>query len=264
MDTLKLFYHHLADQFLALGSTGATETPLGEAELVKMRGNFEANPQKDGPAFVPGKCNVLTTYIPVKRRPLVKFLSETVEKITPLFPDNVPYHAVPPFARHISLVMIQDIRPVDMNDEAMNASALSKREGRKVTRLFAKTMRYRQPEKYDLKLYGTFFSPRDGAMLAVFEDDCQTCRLRAEIAGGLQGFRKGQQLKHSKDLLHMTLLRPLAQLPPDLLRALQDKQRELFPLKNMKLTLPVRRVALGKESRWMHAKVKELSRARVR
>ncbi len=101
-------------------------------------------------------------------------------------------------------------------------------------------------------------------MVAAFEDDCQTCRLRAEIADALQGFRKGQNLKYSKNLLLVTLLRPLAQLPPDVLRSLQDKQRELFPLENVEQSLPVRKVALGKERIWMHAKVKDLSRARLR
>ena len=260
MEPLAFFYHQLADQFLALGSHGETQTPLDEAALKDMRANFS----EDGPSFVPGQCNVLTTYIPVKRRSLARLLSETVAKITPLFPDGVPYYVGPPSTRHISLVMIQDIRPVDMDNEAMKASAFSKREVRKVARLFAKAMRRRKPEKYDLKLYGTFFSPRDGAMLAVFEDDCQTCRLRAEIAGALQDFRRRQPLKYSKSLLHMTLLRPLAQLPPDLLRALQDKQKELFPMEDAGLTLPVRTISLGQESVWKHAKVKELKRVRLR
>ena len=101
-------------------------------------------------------------------------------------------------------------------------------------------------------------------MVAAFEDECQTCRLRAEIAGALQGFRENQELKYSKNLLLVTLLRPLVQFPPDVLRRLQGVQKELFPLKEFDLTLPVRKVALGKESRWMHAKVKELSLARLR
>ncbi len=259
-DPLRFFYHQLADGFLALGTPEETQTPLDPDAIENMQANFE----KEGPSFVPGKCDVVTTYIPVKDRRLVEFLSKTVEAVTSLLPKELDHYVVPPAAYHMSLVMIQDIRPVNMDDKKMNESALSKGEVRKVTRLFDKTMRKLEFQKYDLKLYGICFSARDGAMVAAFEDECQTCRLRAEIADGLQGARKGQKLNYPKNLLLVTLLRPLVQFPPDVLRRLQGVQKELFPLKEFDLTLPVRKVALGKESRWMHAKVKELSLARLR
>lgn len=205
----------------------------------------------------------MTTYIPVKDRRLVKFLSKTVKKVTPLLPKEFDHHVVPPAAYHLSLVMIQDIRPANIDDEETNKLLLSKPQVRKVTRIFDKTMKKLRPRKYDLKLYGICFSAKDGAMGAAFEDKCQTCRMRAEIADSLRAVRKKQNLKYPKNLLLVTVLRPLEQLPPDVLRALQDKQRELFPLKKHKLTLPVHKVALGKESRWMHSKVKELGRTRL-
>jgi len=184
--------------------------------------------------------------------------------VTQSLPTEFDHYVVPPAAYHMSLVMIQDIRPVDMDKKEMKRLKLSKRKIRKLTRLFDKTIRKQKPRRYELKLYGIFFSARDGAMVAAFEDECQTCRIRAEIAGGLQAFRKEQKLKFPKNLLLITLLRPLEQLPPQSLGALQDKQRKIFPLKDVELSLPVRKVALDKESRWMHAKVKELSRARLR
>jgi hypothetical protein len=260
MDDLVSFYHQLADQFLELGTQGETEPALDEEELEKMRRNFS----EDGPPFLPGECNVVTTYIPVEQPPLVNFLSETVETIIPLFPDSVPYYAVPPATYHISLVMVQDIRPEEMGNETMLNSALMPQDIENLCTTFTNAMEKRTPGKYDLRLYGIFFSPRDGAMLAAFVDDDQTDALRADIEDDLKDHLREESRKHKKAMVHITLLRPLAQFPRDLLRALQDKQRELFPLADAGLTLPVRQIALGRELRWMHSEVEDLEGATLR
>ena len=141
--------------------------------------------------------------------------------------------------------MVQDFRPVDMGDEDEKALALTEEQIGEVRRIFADTMLEQKPKQYDLRLYGMVFSPIDGAMLAVFVDDGQTLELRTQIGDAVKEYLREDLRKYKKPLIHITLLRPLAQFPLALLRALQDKQRELFPLADKGLVLPVRRIAPG-------------------
>lgn len=256
-DPLLFFYHDQADRFLALAEWGKTRTWLKKEAIKDMRKNFV----KKGSSYEPRKCNVLTAYVPVGNQQIAKYLSDTAqEAVAILHREKVPYFEVPRTKYHMSLVMIQDIRPADMDKK----TPFEEREVKDLTCRFTEIMEEVETKKYDLTLYGIFFSPKDGALVAAFEDACQTCRLRAEMAGGLQEFRKDQELKYPKNLLLITLLRPLAQPPRRVLRALRDKQRKLFPLKGKKLTLPVHKVVLGKETVWMHGAVKELERVTLR
>jgi hypothetical protein len=154
--------------------------------------------------------------------------------------------------------MIQDFRPVDMANQEMMASALTENEVGEVRRIFAQIMKEHEPTHYELRLYGIVFSPIDGAMLAVLVDEGQTLALRTEIGDAVKEFLNDDLRKYKKPLIHITLLRPLAQFPRGLLRSLQEKQGELFPMADASPTLSVHRIAFGRERRWMHSEVEDL------
>ena len=256
MDELESMYRNKVDEFLKLGLKSETKASLDEKKLEEMRKNF----CKDGPPCVPGECNVLTTYIPVEPQPLVNFLSEVIDPIAELFPGGLPYYLVPPSNYHISLVMIQDFRPVDMGDEAKKTLALTEEEIVDVRHDFDQAMAERTPEKFDLHLYGILFSPIDGAIMAVFIDNGQMLKLRGQIGNSLKEFLREGLRDYKKPFIHITLLRPLAQFPSDLLKELQKKQRKYLPITDRYWTLPIRQIALGRESRWMHSEVEDFQK----
>lgn len=253
MENLVRKYHEMADGFLALGSEEEKKAFLNEEKLESMRENFS----REGPPYVPGVCDVLTTYIPVEHQALTDFLFEKAELIIPLLAERLPYYLVPPSTYHISLVMVQDFRPVDMEKADKRALALTEAQAEEVRRIFSETVEARKPERFDLRLYGILFSPIDGAMLAVFVDDGQTLGLRTLLGDAVKPFLVEELREYKKPLIHVTLLRPLSQVSADVLRGLQDKQRRCFPMVDAGLTLPVRKIAIGRERVWMHAEVED-------
>ena len=252
-DELKFLYDKMAHEFLE--RTRNQDFPRPEA-IVAMKDNI---PVVNG-RRTPDECDVLTTYIPLTTSGIQEVLTQYVKEVKKIFHSNVDYYRTLPEAFHISLVMLHDVRPVDMDNAALRQAVLSDQRIAKAKAQIALAIDNSDISSYKIRLYGIRFSASDGAMMAMFIDNGETRQLRRIIGEAVNEHLNRSLLQYDKPFIHITLLRPLSAIPDDTLRALRRKQRELLLLTDANITVQVNSIVLGRERRWMHEEVNVIER----
>ncbi len=246
------FYRTMEEEFMALDP----ESPeiLRPGKLADMNANI---PLVNG-VRTPGACNVLTTYIPITDETMLGMLRNLTDAVLAEYPHDADVYRVPEEAFHISLVMLHDIRPANMEKDKFKASILGPAQIKEAQEKLASV----KVPAFDLTLEGLRFGSFDGSTIAVFTAHGLDIReLRTAIESPIAHLLRPDLIMHEKNMIHISLLRPLQQFDGPTLKRLQRISRtfrEVAPV-----TMHVDRFQLGLETRWQHTEVDVLGTYRL-
>lgn len=252
---LESLYDRMACEFLQHGWDGQTMPPPDGTTVAAMRENIP----KDEGGRTPGKCDVLTTYIPIDNEDMCKELYKIRYEVKKVLGDEFDCYEPPEKDFHISLVMLHDVRPVDWNNERVKSARIDDDKFEEIKCCIENALVESDVRSYSLNLYGIRFSARDGAVMGVFLDNGETRHLRNAIGKAVSQYVNRELLKYDKPFIHVTLLRPMDVFSAETVAKLRRKQREYFCFANGK-EMQVDSIVLGKETQWMHANVTEIGK----
>jgi len=259
-------YDRLASEFLGIIDSNCLESPeylmqlqdcrfLSREKQLEMKENLPLVLEQRTPA----ECDVLSAYVELNDQEIVSCLADITNDILAVLPEGIEYYAVPAGHYHISVVMLQDLRPVDMANTTLLQHRLSNQGVEEIAEILQKKLLALQCSPYCLSLYGIRIAS-DGAIIAVFTDDGRTFELRRELESSVQSHVRPEYRKYKKTLIHTTLARILDQVDLQTLLALFEKQRQYFCIPDGRMKQIVSEICLGRETRWMHSEVRVLKR----
>lgn len=203
---------------------------------------------------IPEQCDVLTTFMSLNDEKTIDYINNITDDILTSFPSGIDYYRSPKEDFHISLVMLHDLRPIDMTNKVLQNSKISREELNKITYILDKEESLRNFKKIELTLYG-FRIVSDGSIIALFIDNGETLGLREKIGNSISSYLQPQHLNYKKPFIHITVARFFEQITYETLLKVYKKQRQYFYLADKNIRTFISKFHLAHESEWMHSKI---------
>ncbi len=202
----------------------------------------------------PGQCDVLTTYFEINDKRINRISKKIENKMNHVLPSNFDIYFPEYSTYHISLVMIHDLRPVDMNNSEMLLHRKSEKEIQKINDLLSEV----NIKPFTINLYGLRIGS-DGCGLFTFSDDGNVEKLRSVIGDKISPYLQGEYLKYKKPFIHTTIFRILDQVDGGTYEKIKDIQREYFCVLNSDISLKIKKFEFSRETSWQHTKIQKLN-----
>lgn len=229
------------------------KTQPGTAEYYKKDALDPLNinlPLVDGKR-TPAKCDVLTTFVHVNNQKLIDYLNKIIDDVVGVFPEGFDYYRTPQEAWHVSLVMLHDVRPADMNNPIALANVKTEEEIKKIDSIIKNIAL----KSFNIQLAGIRIMPHDGSVLAVFYDSGEKLvNMREDIRSAITGHGFLEDKKYPKGMVHISLLRSLQVADAETFAKLKELQ-EKYKNAEEPFSEEITEFYMGRETLWSHSKV---------
>jgi hypothetical protein len=212
--------------------------------------------------ITPGVCDVLPLYVDLKDKKLKDYLYNSAKEILKELTDNnIKIFWTRKETYHISMSLMQDLRPCDMADKKLLDTRLSADQIKEATKQIEIIVENNPNLK--LELYGLSIG-RGGSLTALFIDNGQYLELQKKIDDKLNSFSYIPQRKYKKDMVHMTLARILEPVSEKLFFNIKKKIKNYYNLLDDKQYLEVNEIIFAHEIQWMHEKIESGSEVELK
>jgi len=246
-------YLDINEKFQNLEAVEFIDTNALEIMLNNFQRDDNGNLKITNNNIVPGACDVLPLYVDLKDEKLKDYLYNSAREILKELTDNnIKIFWTPKETYHISMSLLQDLRPCDMADEKLLDSRLSVDQIKETTKQI-KTIVEDTPS-FKLRLYGLSIG-RGGSLTALFIDNGQYLELQQKIDNKLNSISFIPVRKYKKDMVHMTLARILEPVSEESFLNIKEKIKSYYNLLDSAQYLEVNGIILAHEIQWMHEKI---------
>jgi hypothetical protein len=248
-------YDDLAERFFKkesalLNNKNSEKIEIFDAGSInKMKENIFLSGNKR----VPGKCDILTAYFDIDDEAVNEVVYDIRSDLKKILPADFDLYFSPVNTLHISLVMIHDLRPSDMENKELLLLRKNEKEISEIHDILDKIIY----EPFYINLYGFRFG-YDGAGILTFIDNGDVSRLRILIGKSIEKYMTGQLIKYDKPFIHTTIFRIFEDVGMDIYKELVNIQKKYLELLEKNIKLKIIKFNLSREIGWQHSKVEKI------